>query len=243
MIKNGDGFSIVELFIVVVIVGLIGALGWVVYERQSASNTAAMPHTATAKQANPYTFKELGVSMDILDGWNVTSSPTQREGANFYSWSIQKAGADAKIGLGSFGFHGGFEPCVGPGSLTPVIVKDIAPTQNANFMFLYWSYDYNNETNSRIDIVPTGETDFRTSNDGSVAAIKNQDIKAGNYFWCLSEPAPGFSLKLNNEPAASFSRHDSIGAAAATSSDDKYVPLPVDVQSYMDIKAMLTTIK
>lgn len=251
---NQKGFSVVEILIVIVVVGLLGAVGLLVYDRQKSKTDSQQTNTQTteqsketpkeeAKTSTPYSFKELGVSMDILNGWEVKSNPTQSEGANFYSWTVQKSGADGKIELSSTGFRGGFEGCEGAGSLTAAKVKEVAPTQNENLMFMSWSYNYDNETNNRTGIVPTSETVFRATNNGSATAISNKDMKAGNYFFCISEPQAGFSLKLNNEAATGFSRKDRITALSSSSSDTKYVSLSATAQSYADIKTMLTTIK
>lgn len=253
MKKNEKGFSVVEILIIIVVVGIIGGVGWLVYNGRSASKKVAdVPTTgAVAKEATkmeavkpyPYTFKELGISMEVLNGWEVKSNPTQSEGANFYSWTVQKAGADGKIQLSSIGFRGGFNGCEGSNELTAITVKEVASTRNANLMFISWSYVYSNETNYMTSIVPTEETVFRTINDGSAAAIPNKTVKTGNYFFCISEPQAGFSLELNNEAAPGFSRKDSISGLASGSSDTKYLPLPHNAKSYADIKTMLTSIK
>jgi prepilin-type N-terminal cleavage/methylation domain-containing protein len=251
---NQKGFSVVEILTVVVIVGLIGTVGWLVYDRRKDKTDNQQTNTQTSEQkqetlkeelknSNPYNFKELGISMDILNGWEVKSNPTLSEGANFYSWTVQKTGADGKIELSSTGFRGGFEGCEGNGSLTAATVKEVAPTQNANLMFMSWSYSYDNETNNRTGIVPMSETVFRATNNGSATAVANKDVKAGSYFFCISEPEAGFSLKLNNEAATGFSRMDRITALSSSSSGTKYLPLPANAHSYADIKTMLTTIK
>lgn len=41
MKANQKGFSVVEILIVVVIIGLLGAVGWLVYNRQNSSNQSA----------------------------------------------------------------------------------------------------------------------------------------------------------------------------------------------------------
>lgn len=251
---NKKGFSVAEVLIVVVVVGLLGAGGWLVYDRQKSKTDNQQTNTQTSEQkqqtpdkkvkhSTPYSFKELGISMDILNGWEVKSNPTKSEGVNFYVWTVQKPGADGKIELSSTGFRGGFEKCEGSGSLTAATVKEVAPTQNTNLMFMSWSYIFDNETNNRTSIVPTAETIFRTTNNGSAAAIPNKDVNSGNYFFCILEPQAGFSLKLNNEAATGFSRKDKITALSSNSSDTKYLPLSTDAQAYTDIKAMLTTIK
>lgn len=252
MSTNQKGFSVVEILVTVVIIGLIGTVGWLVYDRQKDDNQATNTQTSEQKQEKPkeklkdsklYDFKELGISMEILNDWEVKSKPTQSEGANFYSWTVQKSGADGKIELSSRGFRGGFESCEGPGSLTAATVIEVAQTQNANLMLMSWLYSYDNETNHRTSIVPTTEAVFRTTNNGSSAAILNKDVKAGSYFFCTSEPQAGFSLKLNNEATPGFSRKDIITALSSSSTDTNYLPLPVNAQSYADIKKMLTTIK
>lgn len=252
MKANQKGFSVVEIFIVIIVVGLVGTVGWLVYDRQknktsdSSNAQVSTPQEETpkeeAKKSTPYTFRELGISMDVLNGWEVKANPTKEEGVNFYNWTVEKVGVDGKISLSSGGFRGGFRDCEGSGSLTTATIKEVALTQNANLMFMSWSYSYDNETNNSTSIVRTDETVFRTSNNDSTTAIANKDVKAGSYFFCLSEPQAGFSLKLNNEAVTGFPQ-DRISALASSSSDAKYVTLPANAQSYADIKAMLTTIK
>jgi Tfp pilus assembly protein PilE len=259
MKSNQKGFSVVEILIVIVVTGLIGTVGWLVYDRQNSKTDNQNTDTQTSqheekkqeetpreetKKSTTYSFKELGISMDILEGWDVKTNHTKEEGVNFYNWTVEKAGADGKISLSSSGFRGGFHGCAEMNDpLTAATVKEVAATQNSNLMFMSWSYSYDNETNNRTSIVPTTETVFSTTNNSSATAIANKDVKAGNYFFCLSEPQAGFSLKLNNEAATGFSRKDSISALASNSSDSKYIPLPANAQSYADIKAMLTTVK
>lgn len=257
MKANQKGFSVVEILIVIVVIGLLGTVGWLVNDRQKNKTDNKDTTTQTSQQeqkqetpkeevkkSTPFSFKELGISMDILNGWEVKTNHTKQEGVNFYNWTVEKAGADGKISLRSSGFRGGFYGCAEMNDpLTAATVKEVASTQNPNLMFMSWLYNYDNETNNRTSIVPTNETIFRTTNNSSETAIANKDVKAGNYFFCLSEPQAGFFLKLNNEAATDFSRKDSISALASNSSDNKYIPLPASAQSYADIKTMLTTIK
>jgi len=46
---NQKGFSVVEILIVIVVVGLLGAVGWVVYDRQNSKNDSAQ---STVQQEN-----------------------------------------------------------------------------------------------------------------------------------------------------------------------------------------------
>ena len=256
MKSNQKGFSVIEILLVIIIVGLVGAVGWQVYDRQNNNSGTTSKDTNTqvsqqeesveeSKQGSTtYSFKELGISMDILDGWEVKTNHTQVEGINIYDWTVEKAGADGKIILRSSGFRGGFYGCAEAGDqLTAATVKEVAPTQNENLMFMSWSYDYDNETNNSTGIVLTTEAVFRTTNNSSAPAIMNKNVKAGSYFFCLSEPQAGFFLRLNDEAATGFSRKDNISAFASNSSNSNYVPLTADAESYQEIKTMLTTIK
>lgn len=256
MKNNQKGFSAVEGLLILVIVGIIGGVGYFVYNSQKSTNTSldnankastvqkvekSTPKQSTTKPT-PYNFQQLGVSMDILDGWEVKSTPSTSEGVNFYSWTVQKNGADGKIVLSSSGFRGGFEQC-GP---TQAVIKEVVPTQNNNLMFMSWSYKSSGETINNVGIVRSDNSEFslKGGTDESLTdPIKNRDTKAGNYTFCLGYPAPGFLLELNKESAPGFSRKDSITALSNLSSDNKYVRISSTAQSYPDIKAMLTSIK
>lgn len=253
--RNSAGFGAIELLLIVVVVGLLGFVGWYVYSQknknnnqQTATQTTSQQQEETPKEETkkpaPYSFKELGISMDISTGWEVKSNHGQENGANYYRWTVEKAGADGKIELSSTFFQGGFEGCEGSGSLTAATIKEVASTQNSNLMFMSWSYSYDNQTNNRVGIVKSDETSFRTTNNGSITPLKNKDVKSGNYFFCISEPTPGFSLSLNKEQSpASSSRKDRIKALPSTNSGSGYVELSPTAQSYADIKTMLNSIK
>jgi hypothetical protein len=256
MKKNQKGFSIFEGLLLIIIVGMIGGVGYFVYNSQKNTNisldnadkasTAGTVKTSTPRQSttnsSPYTFEQLGVSMDVLSGWEVKSNPSKSEGVNFYSWTVHKNGADGEIVLSSVGFRGGYEEC-GP---TQAVIKEVAPTQNNNLMFMSWSYKNSGETTNNVGIVKSDNSEFsiKGGTDESLTdPIKNRDTKAGNYTFCLGYPTPGFSLELNKEATPGFSRKDSITALSNLSSDKKYVRLTSTAQSYPDIKAMLVTIK
>jgi prepilin-type N-terminal cleavage/methylation domain-containing protein len=52
MKHNEKGFSIVEILIVIVVVGLLGAVGWLVYDRQKDNTNNSETNTQTAQQDN-----------------------------------------------------------------------------------------------------------------------------------------------------------------------------------------------
>ncbi len=77
MKANQKGFSVVEILIVVVVVGLLGAVGWLVYDRQSNKNkettsTAQFEQSSATNQANKEAsnskyldIKEWGVQISV----------------------------------------------------------------------------------------------------------------------------------------------------------------------------------
>lgn len=78
MKKNQKGFSAVEILISVVVIGLIGAVGWLVYDRQSASKDTDNDQTTTTQEekseeettktnGNTVKFTELGVQISVPD--------------------------------------------------------------------------------------------------------------------------------------------------------------------------------
>lgn len=84
---NQKGFSVVEVLIVIVVIGLVGAIGWTVYARQDNDQDKQTP-TPTSSQneeadqatetADPYegwqtyTNSQLGYSFKYPDSWTVT---------------------------------------------------------------------------------------------------------------------------------------------------------------------------
>lgn len=74
MKANQKGFSVVELLIIIVVVGLLGAVGWLVYDRQNNKNTSTTQSeqssstTQANKEANTnkyLTIKEWGVQFSV----------------------------------------------------------------------------------------------------------------------------------------------------------------------------------
>ncbi|HSX18151.1 MAG TPA: hypothetical protein VLE51_02235 [Candidatus Saccharimonadales bacterium] len=249
MNKNQKGFSAVEGLLILVMVGIVGFVGWYVWQAKDKSekNLSAASSSSdvkTVKKETPkqsttkstaYNLQQLGISMDILDGWTVDSKTTQNEGVNFYTWTVSKPNADGKIVLSSTGFRGGFEECM----LISASIKDVSTTKNTKLMFMSYSYPSDNKTTFSTGIVGSDETIFKTTDSETATSIKNKEVKPGSYFYCLGYPGPGFSLGLNNEPAPGFSRTDNIFAVSSSGNDY----LSSTAQSYPDIKAMLTSIK
>ncbi len=78
---NQKGFSVVEILIIIVIVGLLGAVGWLVYDRQK-SKTVSVPNAQLAETANieqstkesDYKTTE-GIKYTVPSGWTNAKGP------------------------------------------------------------------------------------------------------------------------------------------------------------------------
>lgn len=81
MKTNQKGFSVVEILIVIVVVGLLGAVGWFVYDRQK-SKTSEQPKTTQVEETkketetpklSEYKNDELGFSLSYPTEWGTTT--------------------------------------------------------------------------------------------------------------------------------------------------------------------------
>lgn len=70
MKANQKGFSVVEILIVIVVVGLFGAVGWLVYDRQKSKADNKDTTTQTSQQEQKQeTPKEETKTADPYEGW------------------------------------------------------------------------------------------------------------------------------------------------------------------------------
>lgn len=112
MKKNEKGFSIVEILIAFVLVGLIGTVGWLVYDRQkdikpkdsSATNTST-EQNSTDKKANTEIPQEKTYTPEIPSGWvKMTDTTTSTQYAVPAGWAdelkVAKFNVDENIHVG-----------------------------------------------------------------------------------------------------------------------------------------------
>lgn len=67
MKADQKGFSVVEILIVIVVVGLLGAVGWLVYDRQkNKTSETSNTQVATQKEETP---KQETKPMNLYEGW------------------------------------------------------------------------------------------------------------------------------------------------------------------------------
>lgn len=67
MKSNQKGFGVVEILIIIVVVGLLGAVGWLVYDRQK-SNTADS-QTATQESEQQEETPKQEAKLNVPEGW------------------------------------------------------------------------------------------------------------------------------------------------------------------------------
>ncbi len=239
MKNHQSGFGLIGMILFVVVAGITVFAGWYVWDKQVSNKNS----TTTSKSGNLYNFEGLGISMELLPGWGVASTPTVEEGSNFYNWHIEKNGVNGSISLLSSGFRGGFETC----NPQKVEILDKAPTKNSNLTFLYWRATVQNEgpasekIEDSISVVDSNQKYFGTSysNDELLGEVNTSGLQIGNYYLCGNGPKPGSSLGLNKEPSPGFARRDTISAVVNTADNSSLKEL----QSYKDIRIMLTSIK
>ncbi len=110
MKKDQNGFSAIELILILVVVLLIGTVGWLVYDRQQSKNdnTAATTQTTQPATTNSdedankaegktvtYTNTELKYSFDYPKEWSVTKNTKPKGFTGVYS-NLQIKSADYK---------------------------------------------------------------------------------------------------------------------------------------------------
>lgn len=91
MKKNEKGFSMVEMLIVIVLVGLTGAVGWLVYDRQNNKKDTATPSVTqntddTAKKSElpagfaKYSICNTGVTLAYPSSWGEAKQAPENTG-------------------------------------------------------------------------------------------------------------------------------------------------------------------
>lgn len=103
MKSNQKGFSVVEILIVIVVVGLLGAVGWLVYDRQKSPKQSETTQQSSSTQENlrptndkkedqklinagwkVYTSEKLKISFEYPDGWTVKEEDQISQGSRIY---------------------------------------------------------------------------------------------------------------------------------------------------------------
>lgn len=74
MKKNQQGFSAVELVLAIVVLGLLVAVGWLVYDRQNTSDTKSNDETTENSEVQTdQAVEEVQPSYTLPEGWSETA--------------------------------------------------------------------------------------------------------------------------------------------------------------------------
>lgn len=68
MSRNEKGFSVVEVVIMIVVIGLVGAVGWLVYDRQNNQQSTTMQNASETKADEESTETEVPTKITITEG-------------------------------------------------------------------------------------------------------------------------------------------------------------------------------
>lgn len=155
ILKNSRGFSVVEVLVIVVIIGLISAVGWLVYDRQASKESELQTKTKTptkpvlppqkkdeATNTQKYTNEQLKISFSYPKKWGAAGvEKTNGETGAAYKLSFAND-SKAKVGVISSDFalgrDGGCYEALGvfPGQTLAAIKKSaeayLEYTDNAN---------------------------------------------------------------------------------------------------------------
>jgi prepilin-type N-terminal cleavage/methylation domain-containing protein len=174
MKNNQKGFSVVEILIVVVIVGLISAVGWLVYDRQQSKvdNRGAIPVTQTSQQEqktadqNDSKQQENTVQYSIYD----------KNGVRFeypLDWKVDNSTNSALIQSPDYSKEGLQAMKINSGAFVEVSQTDIPQKAYTADNFQDWGYQYYGDTKNAKVI---------TVNAQKVVQFEAQH-RNGNYGW------------------------------------------------------------
>lgn len=91
MNKNQKGFSVVEVLVMVIIVVLISAVGWLVYDRQSSKADPAVTPTSTSSTQQNTAVEEQPKKVDETADWVKYSNKSGAFSVNYpKNWVIAK---------------------------------------------------------------------------------------------------------------------------------------------------------
>jgi prepilin-type N-terminal cleavage/methylation domain-containing protein len=78
MKSNQKGFSVIEILLVIVVVGLIGTVGWLVYDRQNSDTDAQANQNSVQEQGNTEEDQPIGDkdTSNVPEGWTTYDNET-----------------------------------------------------------------------------------------------------------------------------------------------------------------------
>jgi hypothetical protein len=271
-ITSSRGFSAGIILVFVLVGGIVATAGYIVSRKEkiterSQSDTTKVaettksspskaptneetsttpsisPGTTPAPSSTKYSFTELGISMDILQGWSVKKTTATSYESTGYAWEVAKPGVDGKISLSSGPFLGGFEGCESS-KFYDAEIKEAIPLSLYSLRFMNWSTTSEGVTNSYTKVVRSDASYFYPPGAPSKTVLPAVSVGVGKYVYCPSLPDPGFDLEISKLPGfVGAARVDRIEAVKSSSSDKNYQPLSNSSPAYADVRTMMTSIK
>jgi prepilin-type N-terminal cleavage/methylation domain-containing protein len=100
MKTNQKGFSVVEVLLVVAVVGLLGGVGWLVYDRQQSKNDTTQSTASQTSQTDKQQTTNGQETTNAYEGMTAYSNSTY--GITFYhpkDWKTEEVPIDTPAGL------------------------------------------------------------------------------------------------------------------------------------------------
>jgi hypothetical protein len=192
-----------------------------------------------------FIFKELGISLDVVPGWNVerqtVGSPKSNQ-ITEYIWIIQKKDGDGKLVLDSIQYASNVASACLPADMSPAEVTSVSETENPALKYVTYRANINNKDIHAPLIVRSDEKSFYKSESNPDAVTI---VSPGNYYVCTKGFAlPGSNLRLGDFPKPFTGEwRQSISALQQSSNSTNWLPLPADSPLLPDISTMLKSIK
>jgi prepilin-type N-terminal cleavage/methylation domain-containing protein len=158
MRSNQKGFSVVEILIVIAVVGVLGAVGWLVYDRQKNKADDKQVSTQTSQQEKQEEPKEETSTPNPYEGWKESSN--EKWGFSF------KYPAGWKVNTTESGYEAS--------ATSRVSVTTIGPSESKHdFMMV--------EVLDMTMVEMQSNQWFKDSNIFNPADSNRQQVKLGNY--------------------------------------------------------------
>ena len=239
------GFAHLEIIIVLVVVAVIGALGWFVYNGNKLDNSppAIVPGEVTAKKeskgttpnepTNPtatdkiFSIEELGVKLSLKDGWSAVKS-TDTYGV---SYLISNSASPVSIKAFVSGVPTGFEGCGDTDSYMVPLTVTVLENTGIQDVVVY------GDTLTGISVA-SGKTQYASPIRSLKApAIYVSDMKVGSSYYVCQSAHPPLSWTVDFDGKTS----NQDGIYAYNTADPNTV-VTSETAGYNDVLEMLKSI-
>ena len=233
MKTNQKGFSVVEILIVVVVVGLLGVVGWLIYERQqdSASKTS---NAQTDTQQKEATTQETEAAKDPYAEWETASfelaeasfkypkslkmthevKADASPNTNFETYTLT-ANDNTSIRLGAFHFQGGFS-----GDEPKYLIEDVVTGTDATNNREFSSIIYKNSDGvyDAAKVMDSTQTKYKAGQESQIF-INSFGVKPKGANTARSQ----FSVRISGEKYQTYNTLQEIKSMGAYKDIEKFL--------------------